>query len=114
MSETKFTKGPWKAFTTSEKGMLNVNCGDVEGSPHVVEYHPSVATIHNNRHYQHTRDNASHNANLIAAAPELYDALEDLLEKLDMTPELNLDSWGVYTFEAEAALAKARGEHETP
>jgi hypothetical protein len=50
------------------------------------------------------------NAHLIAAAPDLYEALESLLDDLKMTPEINLDGWGIDTKQARAALAKARGE----
>ena len=50
------------------------------------------------------------NARLIAAAPELFEALDGLLSELDSTPEIDLSSWGVSTAKARAALAKARGE----
>ena len=50
------------------------------------------------------------NAHLIAAAPELYEALDGLLSELDSTPEIDLSSWGISTDDARAALAKARGE----
>lgn len=96
MNEANFTKGPWVVGVR--------NCNEIMTSFPGVFIGGVFLDV--------PTKNDSHDANLIAAAPELYDALEDLLEKLDMTPELNLDSWGVYTFEAEAALAKARGEHE--
>lgn len=102
MKEEKFTKGPWSADSpystmfmvvdSQQQPITEVQCGTDEHGDYLA------------------CEKEKANAHLIAAAPELYDALEDLLEQLDMTPELNLDSWGVYTFEAEAALAKARGE----
>lgn len=96
MSEVKFTNGPWRwdadRLVSEDEWVLSPEYDSHSGWAYI--------------------DACDEDKNLIAAAPELYDALEDLLEKLDMTPELNLDSWGVYTFEAEAALAKARGEHE--
>jgi hypothetical protein len=55
-------------------------------------------------------DEVRANAHLIAAAPDLYEALESLLDDLKMTPEINLDGWGIETNQARAALAKARGE----
>lgn len=48
------------------------------------------------------------NAALIAASPELYAALERLVEKCDNTPLA--DDSCIDTLAAHAALAKARGE----
>ena len=47
---------------------------------------------------------------LIKTAPKLYEALSNLLEELDNTPEIDLSSWGISTHDARAALTEARGE----
>jgi hypothetical protein len=58
-------------------------------------------------------DISAANANLIAAAPELYEALEELLDWQNGVP---LDTpkyrkgWGGAVEKAKAALKKARGE----
>lgn len=68
MSETKFTPGPWHAFGDSvKKGryvVAKVNAAEQLG---IVE----------------SSERAAHNAHLIAAAPQMYEALEDLLDEVE-------------------------------
>lgn len=87
MTDTKFTPGPW-TFDTSEEWPMSIGsqsddvlfgCGCC-GSPNL------------------SRDDA----HLIAAAPDLYEALEDvMLNGID----------GNNITRVAAALAKARGDH---
>jgi len=97
MSETKFTPGPWKVeignncafaiFAKSKRG-LSKRVGMVGGF---------------------FRDQRQQNADLIAAAPELFEALAGLLSAEERkTPEYRLPE--PLLDEARAALAKARGE----
>ena len=94
-NETKWTPGPW--------GKHHNGCYwdvGVKQECSVIQIHPSTCIG-----VQMEAD-----ANLIAAAPELYDALDGLLSELGSTSEIDLFSWGISTNEARAALAKARGE----
>ena len=98
MSETKFTKGPWGIeydgheaniigpvpYTSDQRDIAYVNSevGDIDGFACGVT--------------------AQANAHLIAAAPELYAALAELV-RIHKTSHVTWD-------DAELALAKARGE----
>ena len=91
----KFTPGPiQKEFNNDAKWLLT----DEDGYPIADVYGGDMIT-----------DEA--NANLFAAAPDMYEALDNLLEAWD--------EWGVSLFPdpfadmARAALAKARGEEST-
>ena len=93
MTERKWTPGPWEA---SDKG-----------------FHPYPYVCGPEDDYEHGKDrpvvaylvgmNTPHNAHLIAAAPDLYEALEDAMYELQ--------GYG-YRDDARilAALSKARGE----
>lgn len=86
MSDTKWTPGPWKLYggtiawasPTGPRRHIAHMAWDVEAD----EY-------------------AAHDAHLIAAAPELYEALEAALDE---------DSGLMCADKMRAALAKARGE----
>lgn len=100
--KTKWTLGPWVA----QKGYGH--------EPEHISWTirpkgsswESVATAWRNLHPESrvTRDAMDANANLIAAAPELYDALESVVRIADRDT--------VEFAAARAALAKARGETE--
>jgi hypothetical protein len=89
-----FTKGKWEAernkfavFIYCERGYLIAQIVD--------------------------RPEAEHNKSLIAAAPDMYEALEDVLnEYSDLMSDMygNHDGSTTAYMKAEAALAKARGE----
>jgi hypothetical protein len=108
-----FTPGPWFAVPIQlrwhgarppifEDGLWHIH---EEADPEKCE----IAVIdRGDDHDPPTRKRAEANARLIAAAPELYEALEDLAERmmgafpsLKDTPEAQ---------RANAALAKVRGE----
>lgn len=97
MNETKFTPGPWRLDADSHIRATND------------DRHKTIALIPPDFH---SADIWDANAHLIAAAPELYKALEGMvigsklrlmLSDKDILPESPL---GI----AVAALAKARGE----
>lgn len=88
MADTKFTAGPWEA-EPSHASMDPVIC--------------MVAGLVIS--CKDTDYNKKANAHLIAAAPELYESLEDVLGLI--TPEFEQSPMVSF---AKAALAKARGE----
>lgn len=91
MSETRFTPGPWRKAT----GITYCAVRSDEGV---------IADMRLVDGYYNTFD-----ASLIAAAPELYEALEFAAKTLERTANDNLDGRNAAT-QARAALAKARGE----
>lgn len=95
MSELKATPGPWHVVHNG--AYREINLGDCECSPSIAQVCPSQ--------FLENGDNEEANAHLIAAAPELYEAL--LLAKSW------LEGWASADAELatiEEALAKARGE----
>lgn len=107
MSDTKFTPGPWVVDEDSNIDQIAVRIGTAVESPYCRDVSDLWACDIDE---SENNDQALANAHLIAAAPELYEELESLLDSLAATPELNLSSWGIETDSAKAALAKARGE----
>ncbi len=99
MSELKWTPGPW---SISEDAWL-VNGIDsrerFKGSPSLDIYDAEEWPLE-------LMDEAKANAHLISAAPELYDALFDLVEKI----KAQQSEHKPFLRAAEGALAKARGE----
>ncbi|MEQ5857268.1 hypothetical protein NFI08_16465 [Halomonas sp. EF61] len=110
MSETKFTPGPWFAHDDHPQHA----CYHIAPADY---WHDELATI-----YSPGDPEADANASLIAAAPELYEALEvfgRLADQLDGDDEVERtpdDEWAKFRLlasdyrKARAALAKARGE----
>ncbi|MCO7217819.1 hypothetical protein [Halomonas sp. OfavH-34-E] len=108
MSETKFTPGPWFAYDDHpQHACYHIATADY--------WHDDLATI-----YSPGDPEADANASLIAAAPELYEALAAFERVVDLwlpaDSEVDAEHYG----EAEAlaglrrtmadALAKARGQ----
>lgn len=101
MSEKKWTPGPWNIVETDKKVFgLITDDGDM------------IADLADAR-------NAEANANLIAAAPDLLEACEDLpidefdLVDLDIDAAEFVDNCNAFIDamrKAKAALSKARGE----
>ena len=94
--QQRYTPGPWRAKGQEVKGVMGVGvafCGE-------------SSTHGSDGSYRVGPKEAESNARLTAAAPELLEALEDLVHQVDRDnkPEwLDLD-------EAKAAIAKAYGE----
>lgn len=91
MTERKWTPGPWvwRTGKGSWQGSIEPDICDFGDDTH---YYPSEGTPPNEA-----------NAHLIAAAPDLYEALERLVIELD-------GSGMEWADDANIALAKARGE----
>ena len=88
MSEAKFTKGPW--WSSKPKG---------EHRSFVMADCVRIATVP----YNSGRTNTKANADLIAAAPDLYEALSDIVSNMFQPTYEQIER-------ANDALAKARGE----
>ncbi len=92
------TKGPWKVDKTNLRKVIaphSVNGFDPLTQENVI----GGASVH---------PDAIDNARLIAAAPELLEALEDVVYVLN-----KLSEWEDYTKEARVIIAKAKGEKQT-
>lgn len=104
MAETKFTKEHWR-YSESTGHVTTSRIGIVEGSRKIC--------IIDNPHKSEEENNA--NGHLIAAAPEMYAALEKIIE---MNRQAAQDQYGdiekAETWDcvkvARETLAKARGE----
>lgn len=86
---TKHTPGPWMIFQSG-----NIGSAEVRTPVHLVIASGNVKG--------ENIETAMANARLIAAAPELLEALDNLVN----TPEVRIEDMQ----QARAALAKARGE----
>lgn len=97
MTETKFTPGPWHR---SESDKWDIESPDVaDGSVICVVTDPDGDT-------SALDAECEANAHLIAAAPDLYVALDAIVTAIK---EQDI-RFGPLTWDAEQALAKARGE----
>ena len=107
MSETPWTKGPWTATRRSRQidGAFDFAI-DAPGMPIIAE---AFGRTSNGRW-----PNAYANARLIAAAPELAEALETLLDAaITFDNIISAENEAVYQSAIEyarAALSKAKGE----
>lgn len=98
MSDTKWTPGPW---VVGDCAMAVI----VEGSGGRVGYPAKSGTIASICDGEYIENTNKYDAHLIAAAPELYDALERLVAHVECGGAANAD-----IEVALDALAKARGE----
>ncbi|WP_252346877.1 hypothetical protein [Acetobacter sp. P1H12_c] len=99
MSDAKFTPGPWGLDVGFDSSP-----GDFDKYWQVHDGHDAIACSANCY-----AGNREANAHLIAAAPELYEALSDLVSSLECT-DTDLFILREEIKVARAALAKARGE----
>lgn len=120
MSESKFTPGPWHIREHHTFPQFDVYAdqnqfGDEDSFNHVAtvlidEFHDPFDGEENSKYFPTLRDNA----NLIAAAPKMYGALEKARKAI----QKNLARYAVKDEQAlleafneiEAAMKKARGE----
>jgi hypothetical protein len=104
MSGSAFTPGPWEVRS---EGQYSTFIGPIDGTGHVAEAHQ----YSNGR--RPTPEERGPNARLIAAAPELYEALAELLKHAGIADAAAEDIDGedhARESAARRALAKARGE----
>ena len=106
--ETKFTPGPWEVIDDGG-GYGGCYSVSVEGSGAKANYPPMagcIASVYDGEYVEN--HNAENDAHLIAAAPELYAALESARAWADSCgAQAGLQN---ILDEIDAALAKARGQ----
>lgn len=104
--ETKFTPGPW-TFSTSPEGWSNtIHVAQADGAPYTDGYSDVGYIIQTCRGEEESTQMA--NARLIAAAPDLLEALREMVSQFTKTPSTLTDS--LVRGKAHAAIAKATGE----
>jgi|SRR5699024_4431295 len=109
MSETKFTPGPWRLSSQSPR-IIQKDCRDT-GSDHGFLIASSMGR--DDSGFYASESEADANAHLIAAAPELFEALDTLVSVVGLTAFKYAEQRAVLQEAADqsiAALAKARGE----
>jgi hypothetical protein len=136
VSDTKFTPGPWRWEITN--GILNLCGGNPKYDVSVMDFVrdgmqgatarfrenvPMMNIMHKaqehsvpapgREHHKWFRLVDHHDAHLIAAAPDLYEALDDLAIWWENWMPDNADGGHDALFKARAALAKARGEAQS-
>ncbi len=109
MTETKWTPGPWQASLDNIRG--NAWYQDIDGAIGQPDEHiglAKVVVVIDGEDYRQGRANA----HLIAAAPDLYEALSNFLEneKFQVGVGGNPNAVEKMLAQARAAIAKARGE----
>lgn len=102
MTDTKFTPGPWRVTDAAGAGCYRIRTGPIGKN----EYGMVIAET-----YLHGSSDEA-NANLIAAAPELYAALSEAKFQIEYLHEkfAETGSGNNMLAKIDAALAKARGE----
>ena len=100
--QPKWTKGPWPIKPTGDFKRIVIGDGLVDG-PGGYE----VAEVYSD---DCDRDEAMANAHLIAAAPDLYAALEWAAQNAEESEAGRDSEWYANLERCNAALAKARGE----
>ena len=72
MNKLKHTPGPWKELFNGN--YWDIKClGDDDGD--INTYNPNIAYCMDNKNYEHTAHHSEFNARLIAAAPDMLEAL---------------------------------------
>lgn len=99
---TKFTPGPW-SVTGDNSYIFSWKSLDKGGMPRPICGPAIIPSEH--------EENVA-NAHLISAAPELYEALEKIVQDVQQTSTGGITGPGYWEAldEAREALAKARGE----
>jgi hypothetical protein len=98
MTERKHTPGPWEAYDAAAYGTL-ITCGSLTGQGHRIAY------VHLYRDL--SVETYAANARLIAAAPELLEALEAVLYWAELIAGDTTDKEAAANEEASIALARA-------
>lgn len=113
MSDTKFTPGPWSFSRWEQFGDTRFYVAQADGAPYTPNY-SDVATLIAETVSGERVAVQEANARLIAAAPELFEALRDMLGGWKYIRSAHGDLYGVGWDRAQekavAAIAKATGE----
>lgn len=113
MTDTKFTPGPWETFPAANYNGFAIAPKGVLPTLAAVERPKGIANTINITAFNFPGATEA-NAHLIAAAPELYAALEAAIEEINHLRKFAGDNGAMIDdtdfVEGIAALAKARGE----
>jgi len=117
MSETKFTPGPWHSgcFVKNREGgcqCRSILHGGAAGSVAQISMHNGIDRATDGSNECPPLAEAIANSHLIAAAPDMYEALEMLLANAAMYNRDSDEVWLSIKKQAESVLAKARGEQQ--
>lgn len=114
--ETKFTPGPWSFSRWEQLGDTRFYIAQADGAPYTPNY-SDVATLIAETVSGERVAVQDANARLIAAAPDIFEALTELMRPygvaecgLASAPGLHGDAYLAAVQKARAALAKATGE----
>lgn len=112
---SKFTSGPWSVMMQNVRKegrayghgyMAPIQVGESSNAGNVL----AIVYLGGDGAVYYDRDSVVANAHLIAAAPDLYAALENLVTKLVIDDEEGLIEYAEPIIAARLALAKAQGE----
>jgi hypothetical protein len=103
MSEPKFTKGPWKAINMSWEYSVII---DEDAARIAQVFIRDEVDEETQDKFEEIKDA---NANLISAAPDMYEALEEVCYDCDDTGTVDDECKSCCIYKA---LRKARGEEE--
>lgn len=109
--ETKHTPGPWGNIGKQDVYTFNIYADTSKGRILVAETFPNWS--HENKVASNKRiEEAESNAKLIAAAPELLEALKSLYEFAELYgvgsyPKASHEDWSGYLESAQNAIKKA-------
>lgn len=113
MAESAYTKGPWaakgmvKPVADGEGEKIDLFCGNVEPADRA-GWRGDICMIQSADHINGiSREEAGANARLIAAAPDLVEALKSALSAAN---EMEISSAYFPRVEIEAALSRALGK----
>jgi len=104
INQTKWTPGPWRVSSESPRIIQK----DYRAIGSDAGFLIASTMGRDNSGFYASEQEADANANLIAAAPELYDVCERLLDAVPYVSEYDVPM-GLWD-DIRAALAKARGE----
>lgn len=106
-TETKHTSGPWYAYLEHDWWQIDV---DYVARGRIGEIAPRIAELR-----AFTDENKA-NAYLIAAAPELLEALQQAVRALNIQPNFKVGDTNSYAIASlcDRSIAKALGSDQTP
>lgn len=116
MKKTKHTPGPWVAYgLDSRSPYVCADAGKRWDNPEICNLFNDVTPVDSvSGRWLEPLPNAAANARLIAAAPELFDALNKLLSRAEYHLDRSATHDGLMNVDAivdaRAVLAKVKGE----
>lgn len=106
--DAKYTPGPWNIGSSD----LPVSRMSIHCKGHKDSCHSTVALMVSRGVIGISHDEEFANARLIAAAPDLLEALRVLLSLHEIRASVTTDAWNAAMEDARAAVTKAVGESQ--